>query len=192
MARKSIKNQIEELKPRHVAIGNATGKIVDQAELCRLYGVTRKSHDSWIEEGCPWLPHPKRAGGKMFDTAKVARWYMEWQLKKVEAKYIEVAPELNNRMDMYEAELRKKIAQALKEELSLAKEQEQVANIEDLMANFADAASNIRAALMGWKNKLPGKLAHQSEPVIADLLDREVETILNHLVNYKHDYRGAE
>lgn len=192
--KKTIEDQIKQIKPKTLGIAGKPGRMVGQTEMCEILGITPKTLTDWVKQGCPFLPVPGMNNGtiRSYDTAKVAEWYMKYQLQKIEKNYIEIAPEFENQMQMFEAERRKKVAQALREELLLAKEQSQVANIADLMENFIEAANNIRAAAMSLSNRLPGKLAHQSEGVIADLLSEEVDTMLNHLVEYQHDYKESE
>lgn len=192
--KKSIEDQIKQIKPKNLGIAGKPGRMVGQTEMCEILGITPKTLHDWVKEGCPFLPVPGLNNGtiRSYDTAKVAAWYMQRQLHKIEANYIQIAPEFENQMAMFEAERRRKVAQALKEELSLAKEQALVANIDDLMINLTEAANSIRAALMSWSNRLPGKLAHQSEGVIADIISEEIETVLHHLVEYNHDYVERE
>lgn len=191
--KKTVEDQIKQLKPKTLGIAGKPGRMVGQTEMCEILGITSKTLIDWVKQGCPFLPVPGHNGGvRSYDTAKVTEWYMKYQLQKIEASYIEVAPEFENQMQMFEAERRKKVAQALREELALAKEQSKVANIEDLMENFIEAANAIRATAMSFSNRLPGKLAHQSEGVIADILSEEVDVLLNHLVKYQHDYKERD
>lgn len=172
------------------AIGNKDGKLVRQNEIAEIYGVTCKTVDDWAKLGCPYVPHP--SGGKLFYTGKVGGWYMNWYLEKYKDKLVEAAPEIESKMEAFEADRRKKVAEAMLAELKLAKERELVANFQDLAVNFGEACANIRAGLISWSSLLPARLAHKSENHIRKKIEKEVGDILENLTKYKHEWLNAE
>lgn len=172
------------------SIGNKQGKLVSMSQLAEIQGVTIKTVDDWTKLGCPFVPHP--SGSKMFYTGEVGNWYINWYLDKYKEKLIESAPEIEAKMDTFEADRRKKVAEAMLAELKLAKEREQVANFTDLVVNFGNACANIRATLISWSSLLPARLAHKSETYIRKKIDKEVSDVLENLTSYKHEWLKVE
>ena len=66
----------------------------------------------------------------------------------------------------------------------LAKAREDVANIDDLMEAFESVLINVRANLISMSSRLPGRISHKNETVVANILESEIKQILTTLSDY--------
>lgn len=178
-----------------VPLANKPGLEVGRAELARIIGVSVTTIGDWHNMGLPSKPKPKGKGW-LYDVGQVMKWRVQHEHDLVKASMIDEQPKFEAEMSMIEAERRDKAAKAQLSELKLAIERKMVANIKDLCANFASAAIEIRAALIGLENKLPGRLAHKDVRFIEKAVSKEIRNLLEKLSEYNHEYisdpRGGE
>ena len=167
---------------------NTPGKLMTLKEIIELTGLSQGFISKLRKEGMPVLELPGRRDLR-YNSSMVLNYIHEREIKKVQSTLDEAIPEINHAQEMAEAQRRKAVAEAVLSEIKVAKEQGLVANIEDLMDNFSEAIVNVRGALMSFRARLPGMLAHSSEEEIAEILDREVKDTLNALVEYNHEYK---
>ena len=188
VALRAAERSVEKAKTYKSPYNNTPGKLMTLKEILELTGLSQGFISKLRKEGMPVLELPGRRDLR-YNSSMVLNYIHEREIKKVQANLTEAIPEVNHAQEMAEAQRRKAVAEAVLSEIKVAKEQGLVANIDDLMGNFSEAITNVRGALMSFRARLPGMLAHSSEEEIAEILDREVKDTLNSLVEYNHEYR---
>lgn len=189
---KKAREKLNKAKDFKSPYGHVPGKLLSIGELSDItgFGVTKiKNYEAL---GMPSLQLPGRKNGKRYNSSMVLDWVHRHEVKKAQDKIAVVEPEINHAKEMVEAQRRKAVGEAVLVELKVATEQGKVANVEDLMENFSEAIVNVRGALMSFKARLPGMLAHSTEEEVANILDSEVKEVLNNLVEYNHEYKEAQ
>ncbi len=188
VALRAAERKVDKAKAYKSPYGKTPGKLMTLKEILELTGLSQGFISKLRQEGMPVLELPGRRDLR-YNSSMVLNYIHQREIKKVQASLEEAIPEVNHAQEMAEAQRRKAVAEAVLSEIKVAKEQGLVANIDDLMDNFSEAITNVRGALMSFRARLPGMLAHSSEEEIAEILDREVKDTLNSLVEYKHDYK---
>ncbi len=188
VALRAAERKVDKAKTYNSPYGKTPGKLMTLKEILELTGLSQGFISKLRQEGMPVLELPGRRDLR-YNSSMVLNYIHQREIKKVQASLEEAIPEVNHAQEMAEAQRRKAVAEAVLSEIKVAKEQGLVANIDDLMDNFSEAITNVRGALMSFRARLPGMLAHSSEEEIAEILDREVKDTLNTLVEYKHEYK---
>lgn len=166
------------------------GKLLNAKEMAMFAGISDMAFSkSWIKDGCPSIPDPMNPKRTLYPSATVMKWRLDKDLAVHKEKIIGQVETLQGDMTIGEADRRKKQADAQLAELKLSKELELVANIEDLMINFGTAVGHVTASLLGWRANLTGLLTMKEEDTVDKILDEEVTRILQHLKEYKHNFK---
>jgi len=170
--------------------GKSNGQLMTANQITEIFGITPYKLNKLREMGMNVLPLP---GSKevRYHSGVVLKFIHDVEVAKVQSVLDNVLPEIDHAQEMAEASRRKAVAEAMLAELKVANEQGLVANIDDLMDNFSEAITNVRGALMSFRARLPGQLAHSSEEEVATILDAEVKQTLNALVEYNHEYKES-
>ncbi len=188
VALRAAERKVDKAKTYKSPYNKTPGKLMSIKEVIELTGLSKAFIDKLRKEGLPVLELPGKRGLR-YNSSMVLNFIHQREISKVHASLDEAIPEVNHAQEMAEAQRRKAVAEAVLSEIKVAKEQGLVANIDDLMNNFSEAITNVRGALMSFRARLPGMLAHSSEEEIAEILDREVKDTLNTLVGYNHEYK---
>ena len=169
------------------------GKLLNAKEMSIFAGVSEVSfYNSWIKQGCPSIPDPRKPSRTVYLSAAVMKWRFDKDIKAHDLKITGEIEKSHDSMTAVEADRRKKQADALLSELKLSKELELVANIDDLMSNFGDAVGHVTATLLGWRANLTGLLTMQDESSVDKVLDDEVTRLLQALKAYSQEYKNAD
>ncbi|MGB2077956.1 MAG: hypothetical protein ACPHWY_13535 [Pseudoalteromonas tetraodonis] len=185
---KKAKSKADKVKKYNSPYGKTPGKLMTLKQLIELTGISQSTIQKLRKEGLPTLQLPGRSDIR-YNSSMVLDFIHQREIAKVQSQLDEVIPDIDHAQEMAEAQRRKAVAEAVLSEIKVAKEQGLVANIDDLMENFSEAITNVRGALMSFRARLPGMLAHSSEEEVATILDREVKDTLNALVEYNHEYK---
>lgn len=185
---RKAKNSAAKAKKYSSPYAKTPGQLLTLKQLIELTGISQSTIQKLRKEGLPVLALPGRNDIR-YNSSMVLDFIHQREIAKVHALIDDALPDIDHAQEMAEAQRRKAVAEAMLSELKVAKEQGLVANIDDLMENFAEAITNVRGALMSFRARLPGMLAHSSEEEVANILDREVKDTLNALVEYNHDYK---
>lgn len=148
--------------------------------VSKALGVTIGEIKEWRDQGMPFVDGGGAIHRDRYVVADIFKWHQDKLKAGAEAE-----------MTQAEAKRRREVALALKAELELAKERGQLVVIDDLMDEFSAALVQVRAGLVSMPSRLSGLLAHQDEDSITEKLDSEISDLLEHLSEYKHEYRGS-
>lgn len=155
--------------------------------LCDALQVTATTIHKWIKEGMP-----VKSGGNgrplVFNLSKCINWRVIRAQTDMKNSLSGGLDNLNSIPEIHESKRRKEHAQALLSELELANATRKVANIDDLMVNFARAISAVRSSLISQPSRMSGILSYKDDEVISDYLKKDVDSILNHLTDYEHEF----
>lgn len=167
------------------------GKLLNAKDMAMFAGISEMAFSkSWIKDGCPSIPDPMNPKRTLYPSARVMKWRLDKDLAVHKDKLIGQVETMQGDMTIGEADRRKKQAEAQLAELKLSEALKLVANIDDLMKNFGTAVGHVTASLLGWRANLTGLLTMKSEDAVDKVLDEEVTRILQHLKDYKHEFKS--
>ena len=170
-----------------------SGKLLNAKDMAHFAGISEVAFNkSWINDGCPCIPDPAKPKNKLYPSASVMKWRLDKDLRVHTEKLIGQVETIQGDMTISEADRRKKQADAQLAELKLSEALKLVANIEDLMLNFGTSVGHVTASLLGWRSNLTGLLTMKTEEQVDKVLDEEVNRILQHLKEYKHEFVSFE
>lgn len=115
------------------------GQLVNRAELSDVFGVVTTTIDAWVRAGCPAVERGSKGVAWTFNTADVARWREDERAKQA----VGTAPQ-----DAAELDKRRRVAETLTAELTLAKARDEVAPVEEFERATSRLLATIRANIM--------------------------------------------
>lgn len=151
------------------------GQIATRAGVADLWGVALTTVDTWVRNGCPVVQRGSRGIEWQFNTADVARWREDERAKQAAG----AAPQNDEELDR-----RRKVADTLTAELTLAKARGEVAGVDQVERMMARAFADVRA---GMRN-IPGRVVtlivgETDERKIKQVLKDEIDQVLESLAN---------
>lgn len=120
---------------------------VNIQELAAIFGVSRPTIVSWIDQGMPFEVAGSKATPWQFSTEDVLPWWAENRWRRAPT----TAP-ADGSESYEEAERREKIAKADKAELELAKAAGLVVEVSEVTGALAGMHANVRNRLLGIPN----------------------------------------
>ena len=169
------------------------GMFLNGKQMCEFAGISEQAfHQSWLPQGCPSMPNPKKPSEKCYSSAQVMKWRFDKDFEALKKTMIGVVEVSQGEMTMLEAERRRKQAEALLAELKLVNERKLVANIDDLLNNFAIACESTAATILSWRTNIVGELTMRPEEEVEKIMAEEVTRLLTDLRNYNHTYEGKD
>jgi len=64
-------------------MANQIGKLVNQSELCKIFGITANTFLSWIDEGAPCVERGNKSRRWLINTAAFHSWMMNRETKSM-------------------------------------------------------------------------------------------------------------
>lgn len=157
---------------------------VNRKNLANVFGVTLPTIDAWRERGMPFVTEGRLGREWEFETRACIDWWIEQQARRTRASG-STDPEFES---IEEAERRKRIAQADRAEVYVAKEAGILVPIDEVAAVVAEEHSRVRSRLLSIPNELRPAvltfLAHD-RPAAEQLLASAEEGILEALTEIR-------
>jgi phage terminase Nu1 subunit (DNA packaging protein) len=145
---------------------------VETAELAAIFGVQRKTILIWLKEGMPVISRGV-AGSRahLFDTEETLRW-------KINREMIRVTGD-GDHVDKDEAQRRKTLAEAQRQEILLAKERGEVVELAEMQKELTDQMIELRASMRRIPERCVLQLVGESdETAIKKVILTEVDEAL--------------
>ena len=145
---------------------------VETAELAAIFGVQRKTILIWLKEGMPVISGGV-AGSRahLFDTEETLRW-------KINREMIRVTGD-GDHVDKDEAQRRKTLAEAQRQEILLAKERGEVVELAEMQKELTDQMIELRASMRRIPERCVLQLVGESdETAIKKVILTEVDEAL--------------
>lgn len=143
------------------------GRTVNRTGLAETFGVAMPTVDMWRKDGCPVVTIGGRGKEWEFDTAAVAAWLRERDVRSATG---------DKQVDKEELNRRRLEADTLRSELELAKAREEVAPVSQIEKMVARAFAEVRA---GMRN-LPGRCVTQ---LIGETDERRFKAVMMDEIN---------
>lgn len=154
-------------------MARAEGRIVNQADLASILGVSPVTVRAWERKGCPVIERGARGRQASYNTAAVVQWREEQAALAASGD--------TSAMDMEEARRRKLAAEAALAEMELATKRGEYVLVDEVGAVVESEYSTIRANFMSMPGDVAADLEHLQAHEIEELLATKVAEILNEL-----------
>jgi phage terminase Nu1 subunit (DNA packaging protein) len=153
----------------------AQGKVVTQADLADIFGVTTATIRAWAKRGMPVLEAGGSGRPSKFNTADCIRW------REAQAS-IDAADDGDDKVSEEEAKRRKTLAEAMLAELKLEVARGRLVRIDVVADEVEDAFANVRARMIAIAGNLALTLTNEPSPAaIRDRIYQEISKALNEL-----------
>lgn len=130
------------------------GKRVNRAELADTFGVSLPTVDGWVRAGCPVVERGGRGKQWVFNTAAIAEWLRDRAVEDATG---------SERADEAEWRARKLRAQALHEELELAKKRGEVAPVEDFRRATTRLMTLVRVNMLNVPDRVVMQIVGETD-----------------------------
>lgn len=132
------------------------GRLVNKAELAKIFGVTVEAVGGWIRNGLPCVTRGSPGRPYEFDTAAVVEW-REGRMEDRLSRETDVTT-------LDEARIRKMAADASLAEYDLAEKRGEVVPVNDAGEMVLDAFQRVRAKLTSIPSKIAPLVSSTNDP----------------------------
>lgn len=150
------------------------GRTVNRTGLAEVFGVALPTVDMWRKDGCPVVTMGGRGKEWEFDTAEVANWLRERDVRAATGDRV---------TDKDELQRRKLAAETEKAELELAKAKGEVAPLDQVERAVARAFAEVRAGMRNLPQRTVSMLIGETdERRFKSVMMGEIDEVLKSLV----------
>lgn len=150
------------------------GRTVNRTGLAEVFGVALPTVDMWRKDGCPVVSIGGRGKEWEFDTAEVATWLRERDVRAATG---------DRATDKDELQRRRLVAETEKAELELAKAKGEVAPLNQVERAVARAFAEVRAGMRNLPQRTVSMLIGETdERRFKTVMMAEIDEVLKSLV----------
>ena len=152
-------------------MNNQNGKLVNQTELCKIFGITANTFLAWVDQGAPCVERGNKSRRWLINTAAFHRWMTD--------REIQMQNQPTNTQLM---RLRKLRIEVQKAELELVRESLKYFPVKHIKAKLPELLTKIRNEFAQLPDIVADKVyGITDEQAVKRIMLAEIDFVLQHL-----------